>query len=105
MIIFYLELTVPSNVKAIPMTYSSVLLQWDSNSIDEVGFKYYAVNIKPPAFSGNCTKGVCYISSTKVYLVNMKPLVTYVFTVSAANCVGYGPESVNVTFNITAYSK
>ena len=87
------------------MTYSSVLLQWDSNSIDEFGFNYYAVNIKPPAFAGNCTKGVCYIFSTKVYLVNMKPLVTYVFTVSAVNCVGFGPESKNVTFNIIAYSK
>ena len=87
------------------MTYSNVLLQWDSNNVDEVGFNYYAVNIKPPAFAGNCTKGVCYVSFTKVYLVNIKPLVTYVFTVRAVNCAGFGPESENVTFNITAHSK
>ena len=87
------------------MTYSSVLLQWDSNNVDEVGFNYYAVNIKPPAFAGNCTEGVCYVSSTKVYLVNIKPLVTYEFTVRAVNCAGYGPKSENVTFNITAHSK
>ena len=47
--------------------------------------------------------GTCNVTSTQIYLVNMKPLTTYVLTVQ--RYVEFGPESRNVTFNITAYSK
>ena len=99
----FVDLTVPLNLKAIPISYESVLLQWDA--VNEVGFQYYIVNIKPPDIAGNCTNGSCNVTSTKVYIVVLKPLVNYVFTVYAVNCIGIGPESENVTFNITAYSK
>ena len=87
------------------MSYSSVLLQWVSNSINKFGFLYYNVNIEPQDIAGNCTKGTCNVTSTQIYLVNMKPLTTYVFTVRVMSCVELGPESNNLTFNITGYSK
>lgn len=93
-----------SNFKATPISYNSVLLQWNVIT-DEVGFHEYIVKLKPPDVAGNCTSGSCNVTSTKVYIVDLKPLVNYVFTVYAVNCIGIGPESENVTFNITAYSK
>ena len=87
------------------MSYSSVLLQWVSNSINKFGFLYYNVKIEPHDIAGNCTEGTCNVTSTQLYLVNMKPLTTYVFTIRVMSCVELGPESKNLTFNITGYSK
>ena len=104
--VFFLDFTVPSNLEASPMSYSSVLLHWESNSINKFGFLHYNVNIKPPSIAGNCTKGSCNVNFlTEVYLVNMKPLTPYIFTVRVVSCVGIGSESRNLTFSITAYSK
>ena len=100
----FLDLMILSNLKATPISYNSVLLEWNVIT-NEVGFQEYIVNIRPPDIAGNCTNGSCNVTSTNVYIVDLKPLVNYVFTVYAVNCIGIGPESENVTFNITAYSK
>ena len=70
----HVDFTIASNLTAIPMSYSSVLLQWVSNSINKFGFLYYNVKIEPHDIAGNCTEGTCNVTSTQLYLVNMKPL-------------------------------
>ena len=71
----------------------------------KLGFNIILLILDLLILLANVPMGLVMLPNTKAYIVNLKPLVNYIFTVYAVNCIGIGPESENVTFNVTAYSK